>query len=83
MGKKLDYEKVAIIYQDRQMQLTPGGVYTEYAMSEDATVADLPTDCRYGSKAYQNSTGNLYFYDQDGWGIVGGSETAESDGEAK
>lgn len=74
MGENQGYDKVSIIYQARDMQLTAGGVYTEYAMSEGATVADLPTDCRYGSMAYQNSTGTLYFYDQDGWGAVGGGE---------
>lgn len=80
----LDYEKVSVIYQGLDMQLTAGGVYTEYAMSEAATVADLPTDCRYGSKAYQNSTGTLYFFDQDGWGVVGNSTpAAESESEAK
>lgn len=70
----MDEAKVVIIYQGRDMQLTSGGVYTEYAMSAEATEADLPTDCRYGSKAYQNSTGTLYFFDQDGWADVGGGE---------
>lgn len=74
MGENLEYDKVSIIYQARDMQLTAGGVYTEYAMSAEATEADLPTDCRYGSKAYQNSTGTLYFFDQDGWAEVGGGE---------
>ena len=67
-------EKVKIIYQARDMDMTGNGVYTEYSMSEDATTADLPTDCRTGSFAYRQYDDTLYRFDNDGtWGEVGGA----------
>ena len=64
--------KVEVIYEGRDMEMTSGGVYTEYSMDRTATAADLPTDCRTGSYAYQQSTGKLYRFDNDGaWGEVG------------
>ena len=64
--------KIDIIYEDRDMAMTSGGVYTEYSMDSTATTADLPTDCRTGSYAYQQTTDKLYRFDNDGtWGEVG------------
>lgn len=64
--------KVEIIFLDRSMDMTEGGVYTEFSMDSTATTADLPTDCRTGSFAYQQSTGKLYRFDNGGsWGEVG------------
>ena len=64
--------KYSVIYQDGQMQLTDGGVYTEYLMASDASTSDLPTDCRAGSLAFQLSSNTLYMLDVDGsWGEVG------------
>lgn len=64
--------KITVIYQDRQMQLTDGGVYTEFLMASDASTSDLPTDCRAGSLAFQRSSNTLYMLDVDGsWGEVG------------
>ncbi|MBQ2019212.1 MAG: hypothetical protein IIW53_00660 [Rikenellaceae bacterium] len=54
------------------MDMTEGGVYTEYSMSSDATEADLPTDCRTGSFAYRQSDDTLFRLDNNGeWGEVG------------
>lgn len=65
-------EKVEILYQARNMDMTEGGVYTEYSMRSDATIADLPTDCRTGSWAYKQSGNHLYRLDNSGaWGEVG------------
>lgn len=70
----MDEQKVKIIYQDRNMDMTENGVYTEYSMSEDANTSDLPTDCRTGSFAYRQSDNKLYRLDNDGtWGEVGGA----------
>lgn len=67
--------KYTIIYQGREMDLTDGGVYTEYLMSSDASTSDLPTDCRAGSLAYDRSSNTLYMFDIDGtWGEVGASD---------
>lgn len=64
--------KVEVIYEDRDMAMTSGGVYTEYSMDSTATTADLPTDCRTGSYAYQQSTGKVFRLDNSGtWGEVG------------
>ena len=64
--------KVEVIYEAREMEMTSGGVYTEYSMDSTATTADLPTDCRTGSYAYQQSTGKAFRLDNDGtWGEVG------------
>lgn len=64
--------KVEIIFLDRSMDMTEGGVYTEFSMDSTATTADLPTDCRTGSFAYQQNTGKLYRLDNGGtWGEVG------------
>lgn len=61
-----------IIYQARDMDMTTGGVYTEYLMKSTATTSDLPTDCRTGSLAYNRSTNKLYMFDVGGsWGEVG------------
>lgn len=65
-------DKVQVLYEDRESALSEGGVYTEYSMASTATTSDLPTDCRTGSFAYQQSTGKLYRLDNDGtWGEVG------------
>ena len=64
--------KVEVIYEDRDMAMTSGGVYTEYSMDSTATTADLPTDCRTGSYAYQQSSGKVFRFDNNGtWGEVG------------
>ncbi len=61
-----------IVYQARDMQLTEGGVYTEYLMESTDTTSNLPTDCRYGSLAYDRASNKLYMFDVDGsWGEVG------------
>ena len=61
-----------IVFQSRDMQLTEGGVYTEYLMESGDTTSNLPTDCRYGSLAYDLSSNKLYMFDADGsWGEVG------------
>ena len=61
-----------IVYQARDMQLTEGGVYTEYLMESTDTTSNLPTDCRYGSLAYDRANNKLYMFDADGsWGEVG------------
>ena len=61
-----------VIYEARDMELTDGGVYTEYLIKSAGTTADLPTDCRASSLAYKPSTGKLYMFDADGsWGEVG------------
>ncbi len=64
--------KIEIIYQSRDMDMTSGGVYTQFSMDSTATTADLPTDVRTGSFAYQQSGNHLYRLDNDGtWGEVG------------
>lgn len=61
-----------IIYQARDMDMTTGGVYTEYLMKSTATTSDLPTDCRVSSLAYKRSSNTLYMFDIGGtWGEVG------------
>lgn len=68
----MDNDKVKIIYQARDMDMTDAGVYTEYSMAADATTSDLPTDCRTGSYAYRQDDNTLYRLDNDGtWGEVG------------
>lgn len=65
-------DKYTIIYQARDAQLTDGGVYTEYLMASTASTSDLPTDCRYGSLAYQIDSDTLYMFDIGGtWEEVG------------
>lgn len=65
-------DKYTIVYQARDGQLTDGGVYTEYLMAASASTSDLPTDCRYGSLAYQVTTDTLYMFDMSGsWEEVG------------
>ena len=65
-------EKYAVAFEDRDMALTQGGVYTEYILKSGGAKADLPTDCRAGSLAYDPSSGKLYMFDADGaWGEVG------------
>lgn len=64
--------KVQVLYEDRESALSEGGVYTEYSMASTASTSDLPTDCRTGSFAYQQSSGKLYRFDNNGtWGEVG------------
>lgn len=64
--------KYTIVYQSREMDMTDGGVYTEYLMASDASTNDLPTDCRAGSLAYERTSNTLYMFDIDGsWGEVG------------
>ena len=64
--------KVEIIYQAEDAAHTSGGVYTEYSMDSTATTADLSTDCRTGSYAYQQTGDHLYRFDNGGtWGEVG------------
>ena len=68
----MDETKVEIIYLAEDAAHTTGGVYTEYSMASDATTADLPTDCRTGSYAYQQTGNHLYRFDNGGvWGEVG------------
>ena len=65
-------DKYTIIYQARDAQLTDGGVFTEYLMASTASTSDLPTDCRYGSLAYQIDSDTLYMFDIGGtWEEVG------------
>ena len=65
-------DHVQVLYEDRESALSEGGVYTEYGMDATATTADLPTDCRTGSYAYQQTTDKLFRLDNDGtWGEVG------------
>lgn len=65
-------DKYTIVYQARDSQLSDGGVYTEYLMADDATTADLPTDCRYSSLAYQPDSNTLYMWCMgDSWEEVG------------
>ena len=64
--------KVEIIYQGRDADMTSGGVYTEYSMDSTASVSDLPTNCRTGSYAYQQTGNHLYRFNNGGvWGEVG------------
>lgn len=64
--------KIEIIYQSRDMDMTTNGVYTEFSMDSSATTADLPTDVRTGSYAYQQTGDHLYRLDNDkSWGEVG------------
>lgn len=64
--------KVEILYQSRDMDMTTGGVYTEFSMDSTATTADLPTDVRTGSFAYQQTGNHLYRLDNSKtWGEVG------------
>lgn len=61
-----------IVYQGRNMDMTSGGVYTEYLMASDAETTDLPTDGRPGSIAYNPTTGDLYMMDMSkSWNAVG------------
>ena len=70
--------KYTVVYQGREMDLTDGGVYTEYLMASDASTSDLPTDCRASSLAYQQSSNTLYMFGIDGeWAEVGGSGSVE------
>ena len=65
-------DKYAVCFQARNMDLTEGGVYTEYIIKSGGSYSDLPTDCRAGSLAYDPSSGSLYLFDADGaWGEVG------------
>ena len=65
-------DKYTIVYQARDSQLSDGGVYTEYLMSSTASTTDLPTDCRFGSLAYQLDSDTLYMFDIGGtWEEVG------------
>ena len=65
-------DKYAVCFQARNMDLTDGGVYTEYIIKSGGSYSDLPTDCRASSLAYDPSSGTLYMFDADGnWGEVG------------
>jgi hypothetical protein len=72
--------KYEIVYQSRDMDMTSGGVYTQYIMASDATTADLPTDCRVSSIAYQPSSNTLYMLDiGPEWVEIGGSAESADD----
>lgn len=75
-------EKYTVVYQGREMDLTDGGVYTEYLMSSDASTSDLPTDCRASSLAYKQSSNTLYMFGIDReWAEVGGQADSQDDNE--
>lgn len=69
---ELNSDSYAVAWQARDMALTEGGIYTEYIIKSGKSYADLPTDCRAGSLAYDPASGALYMFDADGnWGEVG------------
>lgn len=70
-------DKYTIVYQAREMDMTDGGVYTEYLMSEDATVDDLPTDCRYSSLAYNPYSNKIYMFCMGGTWLEPGTSGVE------
>lgn len=70
-----------VIYQSRDAQLSEGGVYTQYLMESGDSSATLPTDCRWGSLAYDVESNTLYMFDVDNtWKEIGGSADNQNDG---
>ena len=72
-----------IVYKDREMDNTTGGVYTEYLTEQGDSTSNLPTDCRAGSLAYSLEGNTLYMFGADQeWAVVGGGSAPASGGES-